>query len=59
MTHYSQRTVETVPVNKGARVSKVPDGYVLLYKNNNYSNTTKPCVVLVKKEDVKWLGSKK
>jgi hypothetical protein len=55
MTCYSDRTRETVPVNKGARVPKVPDGYVLLYKNNNYSNTTKPCVVLVKKGDVKWV----
>ena len=59
MTCYSDRTRETVPVNHGVSVSKVPDGYVLLYKNNNYSNTTKPCVVLVKKEDVKWIGSNK
>ena len=59
MTQYSDRTRETVPVNHGVSVSKIPSTHVLLYKNNNYSNTTKPCVVLVKKEDVKWLGSKK
>ena len=59
MTYYSQRTVHTTPVNKGATASKVPEGYVLLYRNSNYSNTTRPCVVLLKKEDVKWTGGTK
>tara|TARA_B100000963_G_scaffold318390_1_gene299455 strand:- start:1017 stop:1241 length:225 start_codon:yes stop_codon:yes gene_type:complete len=35
---------------------KVPDGYVLLYQNSNYSNTTRQCAYLCAKNKVQWNG---
>ena len=35
---------------------KVPHGYVLLYQNSNYSNTTKQCAYLCEKDRVLWNG---
>ena len=60
MTHYgSKSSVHIAQHNANSNRSKhsaVPAGYVLLYKNMNYSNTTLPCVVLCKREDVQWYG---
>jgi hypothetical protein len=35
---------------------KVPAGYVLLYQNSNYSNTTRQCAYLCDKTKVQWNG---
>ena len=35
---------------------KVPAGYVLLYQNSNYSNTTRQCAYLCEKDRVQWNG---
>lgn len=63
MTYYSDRnSVHIAQHNANSNRSKhsaVPAGYVLLYKNMNYSNTTLPCVVLCKREDVQWYGKTK
>ncbi len=43
-------------VNSLARSRKVPTGYVLLYQNSNYSNTTRQCAYLCEKDKVQWNG---
>ena len=36
------------------KLRKVPKGWVLLFQNSNYSNTTKQCVYLKEKHKVDW-----
>lgn len=43
-------------LNSLATTKKVPDGYVLLYQNSNYSNTTRQCAYLCEKDKVQWNG---
>ena len=51
---------KTVPANYASALNsmhhnrKVPDGYVLLYQNSNYSNTTRQCAYLCEKDRVQW-----
>ena len=43
-------------VNSMNHSKKVPAGYVLLYQNSNYSNTTRQCAYLCEKDKVQWNG---
>ena len=63
MTYYSDRSSTTQlshnyqsALNTLATARKVPDGYVLLYQNSNYSNTTRQCAHLCEKDKVHWNG---
>lgn len=63
-THYELRNGNTQQMsntyasalNSMHHTRKVPDGYVLLYQNSNYSNTTKQCAYLCEKHKVHWNG---
>ena len=63
-THYELRNSNTQilspayasALNSMHHTRKVPDGYVLLYQNSNYSNTTKQCAYLCEKHKVQWNG---
>ena len=62
-TYYEQRHsadkqsyLYNVAVNKVNTSRKVPAGYVLLYQNSNYSNTTRQCAYLCEKDKVQWNG---
>ena len=61
-THYELRNSGQVSHNYASALRsmnhsrKVPDGYVLLYQNSNYSNTTRQCAYLCEKNKVQWNG---
>ena len=40
------------------KLRKVPKGWVLLFQNSNYSNTTRQCVYLKEKNKVDWNGKR-
>jgi hypothetical protein len=61
-TFYESRTTGEVSPNYALALNslntskKVPEGYVLLYQNSNYSNTTRQCAYLCAKNKVQWNG---
>jgi hypothetical protein len=61
-TYYESRNVNrnavhpTVAVHQNTRAAQLnKQGFIMLHRNNNYSNTMRPCVYVCERSKIRWI----